>query len=95
MKIVRLTPPAHLEPDVVTVDQKGNPCALAHPSSVYWGEATSTRGRRYYFWTRDEMCGATREEACGRIVRSVTPPPALRAAIRLALAGHVSDLITR
>jgi hypothetical protein len=81
--------PTYREPDIAAVDQRGNPCMLAHPSSFYSGEAISTRGMRYHFWTRDEGYGAMRQETRGRlrIGRSVTPPPALKSAIRLALAA--------
>jgi hypothetical protein len=68
--------------------ERGNACVLAHPSSFYLGEAISTRGRRYYFWTIGEVYGATREETCGRIVTVVTPPSALKAAICLAVANR-------
>jgi hypothetical protein len=93
MKITQLAPPTNLEPDIAAVGPKGDPCTLAHPSSFYSGEAISTRGTRYTFWARGELYVAMREEMRGRIHvgTPITPPPALKSAIRSAIQNVVRE----
>jgi hypothetical protein len=62
---------------------------------VYGGDAISARGMRYIFLAKDdgETCSTLRQETDGRvqISRVITPPPALKSAVRLAVQNAVRE----
>jgi hypothetical protein len=49
MKIIKLEPPSGIVPEIPATDAKGNSFLLVDVTSDFFGEAVSTRGRRYRF----------------------------------------------